>query len=117
MSNKRWFSALRWMLWFVLSMKAFDYFLEKEPYPTGDGIEYVLTTEAWKNHGSPDIRDSDYGSFKSDFLQHQSWESNYKRAAFDEVEAFLREKEPKRKDYGGFYRNSQQHVYGYHFVF
>ena len=117
MSNKRWFSALRWMLWMVLSMKAFDYFLEKEPYPTGDGIEYVLTTEAWKNHASPDIRDSDYGSFKSDFLQHQSWESNYKRAAFDEVEAFLREKEPKRKDYGGFYRNSQQHVYGYHFVF
>jgi len=117
MSDKRWFSALKWIVWMVLSIKAFDYFLAKEPYPTGDGIEYVLTTEAWKNHASPDIRDSDYESFKSDFLQHQSWESNYKRAAFDEVEAFLREKEPKRKDYGGFYRNSQQHVYGYHFVF
>jgi hypothetical protein len=117
MSNRRWFSALKWIAWLVLSIKAFGYFLEKEPYPTGDGIEYVLTTEAWKNHVSPDIRDSDYESFKSDFLQHQSWESNYKRVAFDEVEAFLREKNPKRKDYGGFYRNSQQHVYGYHFVF
>lgn len=117
MSNRRWFSALKWIVCLVLSIKAFGYFLEKEPYPTGDGIEYVLTTEAWKNHASPDIRLSDCESFKSDFIQHQSWESNYKRAAFDEVEAFLREKDPKRKDYGGFYRNRQQHVYGYHFVF
>lgn len=117
MSDKRWFSALKWIVWMVLSIKAFDYFLAKEPYPTGDGIEYVLTTEAWKNHASPDIRLSDYVSFKAEFLQHQSWESNYKRMAFDEVEAFLREKESKRKEYGGFYRNSQQNVYGYHFVF
>jgi hypothetical protein len=117
MSNKRWFFVLKWLLWMVLSLKAFDYFLDKEPYPTGDGIEYVLTTEAWKNHASPDIRLSDYESFKSDFLQHQSWQSNYKRTAFDEVEAFLKENEPKRRDFGGFYRNSNQHVYGYHFVF
>lgn len=117
MSDKRWFSALKWIVWMVLSIKAFDYFMAKEPYPTGDGIEYVLTTEAWKNHASPDIRLSDYVSFKAEFLQHQSWESNYKRMAFDEVEAFLREKESKRKEYGGFYRNSQQNVYGYHFVF
>ncbi|NBO61164.1 MAG: hypothetical protein EBU82_09370 [Flavobacteriia bacterium] len=117
MSNKQWFLLLKWILWASLTISALGYFLGKEPYPTGDGIEYMLTTEAWKNHASPDIRLSDCESFKSDFIQHQSWGSNYKRAAFDEVEAFLREKGPKRKDYGGFYRNSHQNVYGYHFVF
>lgn len=105
------------MPWAILSTSMAGYFLVKEPYPTGDGIEYILTAEAWKNHASPDIRLSDYQSFKSDFLQHQSWESNHKRRAFDEVETFLIDKEPKRRDYGGFYRNSHLHVYGYHFVF
>ncbi|NBX37907.1 MAG: hypothetical protein EBR54_00645 [Flavobacteriia bacterium] len=113
----------RFVFWLKLAAIAlfglvlFRYFANEEPYPTGDGIEYILTTEAWKNHASPDIRPTDYCSFKADFLKHQTWESNYKRTAFDEVEQFLNEKPEIRKEYGGFYRSSSGKVYGYHFVF
>ena len=91
------------------------YYHKHEPYPTGDGIEYILTTEAFKNHGTSDIRITDYESFKRDFLKHQNWQANYKAAAFDEVEGFLRNK--NSKSFGGFYRNNKGAVYGYHFVF
>ena len=98
------------------------YYSNTEPYATGDGIEYILTTEAWYNHGTPTILPADFNSFKADFIAHQSWESNYKAAAFDEVERFLKEgqlkeKAPIRKEFGGFYRNNNGGVYGYHFVF
>ena len=100
----------------------FRYYSNSDPYATGDGIEYILTTEAWCNHGTPNINPADFSSFKADFIAHQSWESNYKAAAFDEVERFLKEsqakvKAPVRKEFGGFYRNKNANVYGYHFVF
>jgi len=100
-------------LFFMLGLMA--YYHKHEPYPTGDGIEYILTTEAFKNHGSSDIRITDYESFKRDFLKHQTWQANYKAAAFDAVEGFLRNK--NSKSFGGFYRNNKGDVYGYHFVF
>lgn len=108
------------MLLFTLGL--FRYYSNTEPYATGDGIEYILTTEAWYNHGTPTIQPEDFNSFKADFIAHQSWESNYKAAAFDEVERFLKEgqskeKAPIRREFGGFYRNNNGGVYGYHFVF
>lgn len=110
--KNQWYLGLIFLL---ASGFTFRQFSNQEPYPTGDGIEYVLTTEAWLNHGSPDIRVSDYKSFKKSFCNHQSWSSNYKSTAFDAVETFLNHK--KRKDYGGFYRNDAGNVYGYHFPF
>jgi hypothetical protein len=108
------------MLLFTLGL--FRYYSNTEPYATGDGMEYILTTEAWYNHGTPTITPEDFNSFKADFIAHQSWESNYKAAAFDEVERFLKEgqspeKAPIRTEFGGFYRNNNGGVYGYHFVF
>lgn len=105
----------------LFTLGLFRYYSNSEPYATGDGIEYILTTEAWYNHGTPCIMPADFNSFKTDFIAHQSWESNYKAAAFDEVERFLKES-PKanatvRKEFGGFYRNKNANVYGYHFVF
>ena len=110
--KNHWFLGLIFLLgcWFTLFQ-----FSNHEPYPTGDGIEYILTTEAWLNHGSPDIRVSDYNSFKKDFCNHQSWASNYKSTAFDAIEAFLNQK--NRREFGGFYRNAKGDVYGYHFPF
>lgn len=116
---------------FVLLIFTFSYlkyYETAEPYATGDGIEYILTTEAWFNHGTPNIKESDYQSFKRDFIKHQSWHTNYKAGAFDEVGRFLNEnksidthsttaKPRARKEFGGFYRNEEGHVYGYHFVF
>jgi hypothetical protein len=106
----------------LFTLGLFRYYSNTEPYATGDGIEYILTTEAWYNHGTPTIKPADFNSFKADFIAHQSWESNYKAAAFDEVERFLKEtqskaKEPIRTEFGGFYRNNNGGVYGYHFVF
>ena len=106
----------------LFTLGLFRYYSNSEPYATGDGIEYILTTEAWYNHGTPNIKPADFNSFKADFIAHQSWESNYKAAAFDEVERFLIEsqtkiKAPVRKEFGGFYRNKNANVYGYHFVF
>ena len=106
----------------LFTLGLFRYYSNSEPYATGDGIEYILTTEAWCNHGTPNINPADFSSFKADFIAHQSWESNYKAAAFDEVERFLKEsqakvKAPVRKEFGGFYRNKNANVYGYHFVF
>lgn len=106
----------------LFTLGLFRYYSNTEPYATGDGIEYILTTEAWYNHGTPTILPADFNSFKADFIAHQSWESNYKAAAFDEVERFLNEgqlkaKAPIRKEFGGFYRNINGGVYGYHFVF
>ena len=106
----------------LFTLGLFRYYSNTEPYATGDGIEYILTTEAWYNHGTPTILPADFNSFKVDFIAHQSWESNYKAAAFDEVERFLKEGQPKakatiRKEFGGFYRNNNGGVYGYHFVF
>ena len=106
----------------LFTLGLFRYYSNSEPYATGDGIEYILTTEAWYNHGTPNIKLADFNSFKADFIAHQSWESNYKAAAFDEVERFLKEsqskeKAPVRTEFGGFYRNKNANVYGYHFVF
>ena len=106
----------------LFTLGLFRYYSNSEPYATGDGIEYILTTEAWYNHGTPNIEPADFNSFKADFIAHQSWESNYKAAAFDEVERFLKEsqskeKAPVRTEFGGFYRNKNANVYGYHFVF
>ena len=117
MQNNRKQLVIKGLIVFLFFMGLVIYFKPSEPYATGDGIEYVLTTEAWYNHRSPDIRYSDFCSFKADFVAHQTWQSNYKKAAFDEVGAFLKDNTSQRKEFGGFYRNNKGNVYGYHFVF
>ena len=86
-----------------------------EPYATGDGIEYTLTTEAFYRHGSASIRESDARDFKSAYIRHKAWSENYKAAAFDTVHAFL--KNTKAREYGGFYRTKNGQNFGYHFSF
>lgn len=120
MFNKfpRW--AVKAVVVMLFALGLFRYYSHTEPYAVGDGIEYILTTEAWYNHRTPDIRISDFNLFKRDFVAHQSWASNYKAAAFDEVERFLKEAQSKnsvRQYFGGFYQNHKADVYGYHFVF
>ena len=63
----------------LFTLGLFRYYSNTEPYATGDGIEYILTTEAWYNHGTPTILPADFNSFKADFIAHQSWESFFKR--------------------------------------
>ena len=86
-----------------------------EPYATGDGIEYTLTTEAFYRHGSASIRESDARDFKREHIRHKPWIDNYKAVTFDTIHAYL--KEPKAREYGGFYRTKNGQNFGYHFSF
>lgn len=103
------FIVFLWSAWLFIDTQ------KTEPYPTGDGIEYVLTTEALANHFSSDIRKNDFISFKKSYCKNHEWISNYKSATFDEIEVFLSQN--KRKEFGGFYKNQKAKTYGYHFVF
>ncbi len=100
-----------------LSVLAFTLFQVAiiEPYATGDGIEYTLTTEAFYRHGSASIRESDARDFKTEYIRHKAWSENYKAAAFDTIHAYL--KKPKEREYGGFYRTKNGQNFGYHFSF
>ena len=49
-----------------------------EPYATGDGIEYTLTTEAFYRHGSASILESDASDFKTAYIRNKAWSENYK---------------------------------------
>ena len=86
-----------------------------EPYATGDGIEYTLTTEAFYRHGSASIRESDARELKREHIRHKPWIDNYKAVAFDEIHAYL--KDPKAREFGGLYRTKNGQNFGYHFSF
>jgi len=86
-----------------------------EPYATGDGIEYTLTTEAFYRHGSAAIRERDAKDFKMEHIRHKPWIDNYKAVTFDAIHAYL--KDPKAREYGGFYRTTNGQNFGYHFSF
>ena len=86
-----------------------------EPYATGDGIEYTLTTEAFYRHGSASIRESDARELKREHIRHKPWIDNYKAVTFDAIHAYL--KDPKAREYGGFYRTKNGENFGYHFSF
>lgn len=95
--------------------RAFD---SIQPYPTGDGPEYVLTTEALYNHLSPDIQASDAESFKKAFSKANDWTENFKYPDFDDTEAWL--KIPNKEFmsmHGGIYVAENKKCYGYHFSF
>ena len=86
-----------------------------EPYATGDGIEYTLTTEAFYRHGSASIRESDARDFKREHILHKPWINNYKAVAFDDTHSYL--KDPKAREYGGLYRTKNGQNFGHHFSF
>ena len=93
-------------------------FLDLEPYPTGDAAEYVLTTEAFKNHLSPSINKNDFSTFKTDFLKKKEWWSIHKPEYFDQVEQFLsKEKKEFKETFAGIYLAKNGSLYSYHFPF
>ncbi len=88
-------------------------------YPTGDGAEYVLVTEAFYKHKSPDIRPKDSWSFKKSFTKVLAWDSVYKPHVFDAFEGFITKPNKKFNEpgdsYGGLYVAKNGKIYGYHF--
>jgi hypothetical protein len=88
------------------------------PYVDGDGFEYILTTEAYCNHGSADIRLSDLESFKQECSNQlkQNWNSFPKREYIDNLIDVFKKVEFKYKtSFGEFFVNKSGKTYSHHF--
>ncbi|HXB40019.1 MAG TPA: hypothetical protein VNZ49_05710 [Bacteroidia bacterium] len=106
----------------VLFAVAFLYlgraFNDITPYPTGDGPEYIMTTEAVYNHFSSDIRPGDFDSFKKSYTRTHKWEDNYKYPHFDQMHEYFMLKDLQfMSQFGGVYVDKNAKNYGYHFFF
>ncbi len=90
----------------------------ERPYVTGDGFEYILMTEAYCNHFSPDIRLSDVLSFKEKFSKVHSWNDFYKKGVIDDLIIFMQNSKKEFMETNKwlfFNRNGKCH--SYHFSF
>jgi hypothetical protein len=86
-----------------------------EPKAYGDGNEYLLQTESFRNHGSPELRIEDFQSLKERVSKHQQWESFHRNDQFQ-----------KRLDiyaidstvhFSGYYFDLDGDLFCYHFWF
>jgi hypothetical protein len=88
----------------------------KQPYIEGDGIEYVLMTEAFRNHGSPDIKLSDIIKFKKRCNKYDSWEKFNQRADIDKIIQWQTESKRAFLETGyGLYISKNGKLYCQHF--
>lgn len=91
---------------------------EIKPYPTGDAIEYTLMTEAFYNHFDPEVKPSDWESFKKTFIRTNKWVENEKAANYDAVGAFLQKQDLKNLDFNyAFFVDKAGRKYSAHFWF
>lgn len=117
---KRWpLDALKTMfLILIVALAIIRIKSEPKPYATGDAIEYTLMTEAFYNHFSPEVKLSDYASFKQTFLRTNTWEENEKGIHYDAVGVFLQKQDLKNLDYNyAFFVDKQGRKYSAHFWF
>lgn len=92
--------------------------VDLKPCATGDGVEYVLMTEALYNHFSPDIRAGDCESFKQAYIIKNPWDTNDLALQFDLIYDFIKQSPKKYLDEkDGFFVDTRQNVYSYHFFF
>ena len=104
----------------LLILFIFKFSNHREPYPTGDGPEYVLMTEALLNHASADIRIDDSKTFKHESSLTKPWNEIPKYTFFDDIENFLLVKNSYPflgNFYGSFYVAKNKNVYTHHFYF
>jgi hypothetical protein len=95
-------------------------FNEIKPYPSGDGVEYVITTEAFYNHLSPNLKADDIRSFQNAITKKPKWtEAGCKMDIFEGVKAELEyyNRGSRRNPFSGFYPDKSGNYYSYHFFF
>ncbi len=103
------------VIFFIYHNRAFN---DLMPYATGDGPEYVMTTEAFYNHFSPDIRVGDFESFKKSYSNSRKWVENYKSGHFDNMQTYFSSKDLQfMSQFGGVYVDKKARNYSYHFFF
>ena len=92
-----------------------------QPYPCGDGVEYVITTEALFNHFSPEIKPSDFSSFQYSIQKKTNWvkQFGYRSDEFDKMQACIgdNKRANTKNSCGGFFADKKGHYYSFHFFF
>ena len=90
---------------------------EQELVLSGDGLEYVLMTEALYNHHSPDVRAEDIYSFRKKAEKIQEREKESKSAEYERMLNKLLHPESVEvgADLGGFAYSSNKKCYSIHF--
>ncbi|MBA3704924.1 MAG: hypothetical protein H0W84_03195, partial [Bacteroidetes bacterium] len=88
-----------------------------KPDAPGDALEYVMMTEALRNHLSVDIDTADFASFKKSYIKKNSWESNDRYYGFDRVCEFAKGPRVFLDDKDGFFVAKNGKIYTYHFFF
>jgi hypothetical protein len=113
-TTKRWIKIL--LLLALGSHLMYLTIRKMNSYPSGDGPEYVMMTEALYNHLSPEIRYSDYDSFKKTTSSFVAWEQFHKFDVFDQIGSFLSHPDLSFKDgFNGLFISHNGKAYFYHF--
>lgn len=109
---------------FVLFLISFLYFGRsfndfEKPFIKGDGHEYILMTEAFRNHGTPDIRFNDLVKFKQRFSKYHKWEDLYGAESYDRFIDFFKTTKStyQENSHFGFFCNKDQKWHCQHFFF
>ena len=97
--------ARAWPFWCLLGALCALLLLRTPPFHGGDANEYLVTTIALVNHGSPDIRLDDVAQARA-LVPDMS-------APYDLLEAGLRH--PEQPLYAAYYRGNRGQVYAVHF--
>jgi hypothetical protein len=94
----------------VVGIKKFDFYIE------GDGLEYVMMTESFFRHGSPELRIADAVSYKNHWKPRE-WEKMYKKGIFEST--YLNPVNYQLKNplenFGGYFLSKDNKFYCYHF--
>ena len=84
-----------------------------EPYPCGDGPEYIMTTEAVYNHFTPDIRLTDIQSFRNSYYARNRW--HFEKTYFDNLGSLLTREHKFMDGKGGVFIDKWGRSYAFHF--
>ena len=116
-------TLINFLLLIVISWMSIWFLRFSQTYPYGDGVEYVLMTEAIYNHGSPDIQQKDVTQY-TNYLNSRNIKIE-KEEVFKSVEDFLIEINSKNlhfkkvsiQDLNGFVLGKNEKFYSIHFWF
>ncbi len=104
-------------IFFILCVHTFSEINKnKDLVLQGDGLEYVLMTEALDNHLSVDITEQDVLGYKSQIKKFNKWEMESKSADYDNLLGHLQSRPiVPFANFGGFSNDKDGKCYSIHF--
>jgi hypothetical protein len=109
---------------FVLAIISFLYLARsfndfKEPNINGDGLEYILMSESFNNHFTPDLTLQDLLDFKKKYHKYYGWDNPFAPKVLDiQIEYFKNPKNIyKETNNMGYYFNRNKKWHCQHFFF